>query len=99
MRSLAAVRLLAGILGIAAALVTSAPAQADPDCPNGQIISQDCDNCGPVQTQCVPPRPVLPQPAGVPVEVQGGIGIGNGPFGIGSQNGPFSIGIGNGPSF
>lgn len=71
-------RWLAGILGITVALLTSAPAQADRDCPDGQITSQDCtgDNCGAVQTRCVPPRPLLPQP--LPVEVQLGVGIGVG---------------------
>jgi hypothetical protein len=79
MRWLAALRWFAGILGIAAALLTSAPAQADRDCPNGQITSQDCtgDNCGPVQTRCVPPRPELPQ-TWLPVEVQLGVGVGVG---------------------
>ncbi len=69
-------RWFAGILGIAAALLASAPAQADRDCPDGQITSQDCtgDNCGPVQTRCVPPTPVLPQPP--PVDVQLGVGVG-----------------------
>jgi hypothetical protein len=63
MRSWVSVRWFVGILGIAAALLTSAPAHADRDCPNGQISSQDCtgDNCGSVQTRCA--RPTYP-PAG-----------------------------------
>jgi hypothetical protein len=78
MRRSVAVRWFVGILGIAAALLTSAPAQADRDCPDGQITSQDCtgDNCGSVQTRCVPPGPVLPQPP--PVDVQLGVGVGIG---------------------
>ena len=78
MRGLVAVRWFAGILGIATALLTSVPAQADRDCPDGQITSQDCtgDNCGPVQTRCVPPRPVLPQPPLVDVQLGVGVGVG-----------------------
>ena len=80
MRWSVAVRCFAGILGIAVALLTSAPAQALPDCPTGQI---DCTggNCGPiVQGRCVPPTaglPVPPQPP-LPVDVQLGIGFGVG---------------------
>ena len=79
MRWSVAVRYFAGILGIAAAVLMSAPAQALPDCPTGQI---DCtsDHCGPVvQGPCVPPTAGLPVPPPLPVDVQLGIG-----FGVGS---------------
>ena len=80
MRWSVAVRCFAGILGIAVALLTSAPAQALPDCPTGQINAQDCtgDNC-PVQGRCAPPTADLlpPQPP-LPVDVQLGIGFGVG---------------------
>jgi hypothetical protein len=78
MRRLMAVRCFAGILGIAVALLTSAPAQADPDCPTGQITCPDrTGNCGLVQGRCVPPTADLLPPQ-LPVDTEFGIGFGVG---------------------
>ncbi|HXL63391.1 MAG TPA: hypothetical protein VN959_22435 [Mycobacterium sp.] len=72
-------------LPAAAALIVSAPAQADPpQCDSGPIVATDCPNGGlctaVIGDQCVGPvvPPLLPPPPPVRVGIRGDVGIGIG---------------------
>jgi len=67
--------------GIVAALLTAAPVHADPNCPNGKIVTSDCvDNCRPgdVQVRCAPPPNDSLEQTWPLVGVSLGVGIGIG---------------------
>jgi hypothetical protein len=66
----------------AAALIASAPAQADPpQCDDGPIVTADCPAGGlctaVIDNQCVGVQaPMLPPPPDVRVGLEGGVGVG-----------------------
>jgi hypothetical protein len=74
---------LGAALVLAAALIVSALAQADPpQCDGGPIVIADCASGGlctaAIDGQCVGPvvPPLLPPPPPVRIGVQGGVGVG-----------------------
>jgi hypothetical protein len=75
---------LAGAVGcVAAGLIASAPAQADPpQCDNGPIVQPNCPAGGlctaVISDECVGPiqPPLLPGPPPVRVGLQGDVGVG-----------------------
>ena len=73
----------AAACSVAAGLIASAPAQADPpQCDNGPIVMADCPSgevcTAVINDECVGPilPPLLPPPPPVRVGLEGGVGVG-----------------------